>query len=166
MRKIILFTVSSLFFISCSTTKSGTSKTLDIVGSGVVHKPVIVDLDVKQEKTSKKIELTNVLSLDAAKNEAVRELLKEQGGDILVEPTFDSSTKNGKTQLTVYGWVANYKNFRPIQESDIKFLEVKPNYLQKAETYQPVTEKKKGKGLGWIAVAGLVLAGSIVATSL
>lgn len=106
------------------------------------------------------------MSLDAAKNEAVRDLLKEKNADILVEPTFDSSTKMGKTTLTVHGWVANYKNFRPVEEKDIKFLEIKPNYLQKAETYQPVTEKKKTKGLGWLVVAGLAIAGGIAATSL
>lgn len=166
MKKIILIFAITLSVISCTTTKSGTSKTLDIVGSGVVHKPVIADLDVNQEKVSKTVELKNVLSLNAAKNEAVRDLLKEKNADILVEPTFDSSTKMGKTTLTVHGWVANYKNFRPVEEKDIKFLEIKPNYLQKAETYQPVTEKKKTKGLGWLVVAGLAIAGGIAATSL
>jgi hypothetical protein len=40
----------SLSLMSCSTTKSGTAKTIDIVGAGVIHKPIVVDLEVKQEK--------------------------------------------------------------------------------------------------------------------
>lgn len=164
MKKIILIFISSLFVVSCTTTKSGTAKTLDIVGPGVIHKPVIADLDVNQEKVSKTVELKNVLSLDAAKNEAVRDLLNEKNADILVEPTFDSSTKMGKTTLTVHGWVANYKNFRPVEEKDIKLLEIRPNNF-KADTYQPVTEKKKAKGLGWIIVAGLATIGGVVAAA-
>ncbi len=159
-----MFILIALSLISCSTTKSGTAKTMDIVGSGVIHKPVIVDLDVKQEKASKTVVLTNVLSLDNAKNEAVRELLKEKSADILVEPTFDSKTKNGKTELTVYGWTANYKNFRQVEEKDIKLLEISPS-LRKAETYQPVVEKKKGKGLGWVIGGAAILVGAIIATS-
>jgi DNA/RNA endonuclease YhcR with UshA esterase domain len=162
--KKAMFILISLSLISCSTTKSGTAKTMDIVGSGVIHKPVIVDLDVKQEKASKTVVLTNVLSLDNAKNEAVRELLKEKSADILVEPTFDSKTKNGKTELTVYGWTANYKNFRQVEEKDIKLLEISPS-LRKAETYQPVVEKKKGKGLGWAIGGAAILVGAIIATS-
>ena len=164
MRKIILVGLLAIFSTSCSITKSGTAKTMDIVGSGVIHKPVIVDLDVKQEKTSKTVVLTNVLSLENAKNEAVRELLKEKSADILVEPTFDSKTKNGKTELTVYGWTANYKNFRQVEEKDIKLLEISPS-LRKADTYQPIVEKKKGKGLGWAIAGGAILVGAIIAGS-
>lgn len=164
MRKIILVGLIGVISTSCSTTKSGTAKAMNIVGSGVIHKPVIVDLDVKQEKTSKTVVLKNVLSLDNAKNEAVRELLKEKNADILVEPTFDSKTKNGKTELTVYGWTANYKNFRQVEEKDIKLLEISPS-LRKAETYQPIVEKKKGKGLGWALAGASILAGAIIAGS-
>lgn len=142
-----MFILISLSLMSCSTTKSGTAKTIDIVGAGVIHKPIVVDLEVNPTKISKTVELRNVLSLDNAKNEVVSELLKEKSADLLVEPTFESKTKNGKTELTVYGWTANYKNFRQVEEKDIKLLEISPS-LRKAETYQPVVEKKKGKGLG------------------
>lgn len=162
MRKIILFGWIAIVTTSCSITKSGTAKTMDIVGSGVIHKPVLVDLDVKQEKVTKTIVLRNVLSLDNAKNEAVRELLQEKNADILIEPTFDSKTKNGKTELTVYGWPANYKNFRQVEDKDIKLLEISPS-LRKAETYQPIVEKKKTKGLGWVLGGGILLAGAIFA---
>lgn len=164
--KKVMFILISLSLISCSTTKSSTSKTIDIVGAGVIHKPIVADLEVNPTKASKTVELRNVLSLDNAKNEVVSELLKERNADLLVEPTFESKTKNGKTQLTVNGWTASYKNFRPIEEKDIKFLEVKPNLLQKANTYEPIIEKKKKNTglwltLGAVVVGGILLGGSI-----
>jgi hypothetical protein len=162
--KKVMFILISLSLMSCSTTKSGTAKTIDIVGAGVIHKPIVVDLEVNPTKISKTVELRNVLSLDNAKNEVVSELLKEKSADLLVEPTFESKTKNGKTELTVYGWTANYKNFRQVEEKDIKLLEISPS-LRKAETYQPVVEKKKGKGLGWAIGGAAILVGAIIATS-
>lgn len=157
--KNLFIIIAALAITSCSTTKSGTSKTMDIAGPGVFHKPVIVDLDVAQVKSEKTVSLRNVTSLDAAKNEVVRDLLFEKKADILVEPSFFSTTKNGKTELTVYGWTANYKNFRPIEDEDIKFMEIKPNLLQKADVYQPVTAKKKSNA-GWI-IAGAVVVGGL-----
>lgn len=164
--KKVMFILISLSLISCSTTKSSTSKTIDIVGAGVIHKPIVADLDVNPTKTSKTVELRNVLSLDNAKNEVVSELLKERNADLLVEPTFESKTKNGKTQLTVNGWTASYKNFRPIEEKDIKFLEVKPNLLQKANTYEPIIEKKKKNAGLWVALAAVVVGGIVLGGTL
>lgn len=164
--KKVMFILIALSLISCSTTKSSTSKTIDIVGAGVIHKPIVADLDVNPTKTSKTVELKNVLSLDNAKNEVVSELLKERNADLLVEPTFESKTKNGKTQLTVNGWTASYKNFRPIEEKDIKFLEVKPNLLQKANTYEPIIEKKKKNAGLWVALAAVVVGGIVLGGTL
>ena len=69
--KKVMFILIALSLISCSTTKSSTSKTIDIVGAGVIHKPIVADLEVNPTKTSKTVELKNVLSLDNAKNEVV-----------------------------------------------------------------------------------------------
>ena len=164
--KKVMFILIALSLISCSTTKSGTAKTMDIVGAGVIHKPIVADLVVNPTKTSKTVELKNVLSLDNAKNEVVSELLKERNADLLVEPTFESKTKNGKTQLTVNGWTASYKNFRPIEEKDIKFLEVKPNLLQKANTYEPIIEKKKKNAGLWVTLAAVVVGGIVLGGTL
>lgn len=165
MKKIIFLFSLGVLFTSCSVTKSGTAKSMDIVGPGVIHKPIVVDLDVNPVKSVTTSTFSGIESMQNAKNDVVRQLLKEHNADVLVEPTFETETKNGKTQLTVKGWPATYKNFRPIEEKDLKFLEVRPSYLQKAETYQPVTqEKSKNKGL-WV-VLGTVILGGLVAASL
>jgi hypothetical protein len=165
MKKLIfLFTLSALV-ASCSVTKSGTAKSMDIIGPGVLHKPVVVDLNVKPEKAEVTTTFTGIESVENAKNEVVRKLLKEQNADVLVEPTFETISKNGKTELTVKGWPATYKNFRPIEEKDLKLLEVKPSYLQKAETYQPVIQEKKNRAGLWIALSA-ILVGGLLATTL
>lgn len=165
MKKIIFLFSLSILLASCSVTRSGTAKSMDIVGPGVIHKPIVVDLNVKPEKSEVTSTFSGIESMQNAKNDVVRKLLKEQNADVLVEPTFETMTKNGKTELTVRGWPATYNNFRPIEEKDLKLLEVKPSYLQKAETYQAITqEKKKNKGL-WVILA-TVLIGGLVATTI
>jgi hypothetical protein len=144
MKKVV-FILVSFSLLSCATTKSGTSKTIDIVGAGVIHKPVIADLDVNQQKITKTINLKSMESLENSKNEAIRELLKENGADLFIEPKFESVTKNGKTELTISGWLAYYKNFRTIEEKDIKLIEVNPFILNKPDTSQSIILKKEKK---------------------
>jgi hypothetical protein len=142
--KIYTLALLSLTIFSCQTVKTGTAKTLDIYGLGVIHKPVIVDLDVKEEKISKTITLRSMDNLSAAEAEIVRELLKENNADILVEPKFYSVSKNGKTELTVTGWLGYYKNFKTIEEKDLKLLETKPSTLIRVENSQSsILEKPK-----------------------
>jgi predicted thioredoxin/glutaredoxin len=144
--KLKFFTLAflSLTIFSCQTVKTGTAKSIDISGVGVIHKPVIADLDVKETKIIKTITLKSMESLENAKNEIIRELLNENNADLLVEPKFESKTKNGKTDLTVTGWLAYYKNFRTIEEKDIKLLEVRPAIINRVETNQStILEKLK-----------------------
>ena len=142
--KIYTLALLSITVFSCQTVKTGTAKTIDISGVGVIHKPVIADLDVQEQKITKTITLKSMESLEAAKNEIVRNLLNENNADLLVEPKFESKTKNGKTDLTVTGWLAFYKNFRTIEEKDIKLLEVRPAVINRVETNQStILEKVK-----------------------
>jgi hypothetical protein len=143
MKLKISVALLSLTLFSCQTVKTGTAKSIDISGVGVIHKPVIADLDVKEEKITKTIMLKNLESLENAKNEIIRELLNENNADLLVEPKFESKTKNGKTELTVTGWLAYYKNFRTIEEKDIKLLEVRPAIINRVETSQSSILEKK-----------------------
>ena len=163
MKKVLLL-LSLIILASCSTTKSGTSKSIDIVGPGVIHKPVIADLDVSQEKISASSTFERLESMEVAKNEVIRKALKNSNADVLVEPTFESTTTNGKTDLTVSGWPAKYKNFRQVNEEDIKFLEIQPHYLRKAEVSETSTvEKKRGNGLLWIILVLAAGAGAAAA---
>lgn len=134
--KIILAFAVFTTLISCKTVNSGTSKSIDISGVGVIHKPVIADLEIAKEKSTKMMVFKNVVSLNNAKNEIIRILLIENNADLLVEPKFDAKTKNGKTELTVTGWLAFYKNFRTIEEKDLKLIEIRPAVIRQVETNQ------------------------------
>jgi DNA/RNA endonuclease YhcR with UshA esterase domain len=139
----ILLLIFSTVLVSCKTVKSGTSKSIEIHGVGVIHKPVIVDMDVNQQKTSKTIIVKNMESLEKIKSEIVRELLNENNADLLVEPNFIAKTKNGKTELTVTGWLAFYKNFRMIEEKDIDLLKLKPSQTNTIEVINAKDIKDK-----------------------
>ncbi|SRR5690554_279725 len=142
MKKVILTLFGGLFMMSCATTAtSGTSKTMDIIGPGVFHVPVVADLEVSSTKVSATEVFSMGTMLESAKRETVRKLLQAYGADVLVEPTFETVSK-GKITITVYGFPAKYKNFRSVKEDDLKFLELSPKYLQKAETQESLLIKK------------------------
>ena len=161
MKKILLFFIT-VSFISCSVSKTSTVKTMDVVGSGIIYKPVVADLIVKEEKVSAVISYSSTENtMDNAKNEVVRKALNNASGDVLVEPVFESITKNGITELTVKGWAGNYKNFRPVEEKDIKLLEIKPS-LHKANVYESVVDVKKKKTGLWVTLGLLFVAGLMI----
>ncbi len=144
MKKLLFFLLVIVTNISCTTLKSGTAKSIDIVGDGVIYKPVIADLEVNQQKSSKTIKVKTAVSLETAKDDVIRELLNENNADILVEPKFQTISTNGRTELTVTGWLAYYKNFRPIEEKDLKFLNIRPSTVNILETKQnTINDKKK-----------------------
>lgn len=141
--KLGLIFIMAIAVTSCQTVKSGTAKSRDIVGIGIIHKPVIADLDVNQQKVTKTINLKGLESLESAKSEAIREILKENNADLFIEPKFETITKNGKTELTINGWLAFYKNFRTIEEKDIRLIEVNPFGSYNSEKSQPVIISNK-----------------------
>lgn len=164
---LILLTSLSLLF-SCSTSyKTTSTKSLDIYGSGVIHKPVIADLEVKEFKvTGSATSDFQTSGIAQLKQKAIANALKEAGGDLLVEPRFSTESSRGRTTVTVSGWPASYKNFRSIQKDDIELL--KAGVVQKAEVHEPAQIiKKKNIGLliGSITLGVLLLAGISAAAS-
>jgi hypothetical protein len=124
-KQILSITVLVLTILtSCSVVKTNTSKTLDIYGAGVLHKPVIVDLEVKEIRVTGMATLTKGVSLEPVKQEAVADALRKSGADVLVEPKFETKTSGGRTTATVTGFPATYKNFRSITLEDVKLLRV------------------------------------------
>lgn len=140
----IIIILSAVYLLpSCGTTKTSTTKSLDIYGSGVIQKPVVVDLNVSQTKVTGYAKGSSRESLETIKLKAVGDALKKANADVMVEPKFDTETKGGYTTAYVSGWPATYSNFRPIATEDIPLLEA--GILQKAEAYAPpvVASRKK-----------------------
>ncbi|MES2429435.1 MAG: hypothetical protein V4556_00785 [Bacteroidota bacterium] len=163
MKKQIFFALSALALLaSCSVTKSKTitTKTLDIYGAGVIHKPILVDLDVKETKVTGTATVYQASSLEEVKQLAVADAVKKVNCDVLVEPVYVTETSNGKTVATVTGFPATYKNFRAVKSEDIPLLQV--GIIQKAQVAEPpslIQKVRKGKG-GLVLLS--ILAGAAI----
>ncbi len=124
---------------SCRITKSttNTAKTLNIYGSGVIQKPVIVELDIKQTKVTATANGRLGSNLETLKAEAVSMAVKSAGADVLVEPTYTIVSNRGTSSVTVAGFPATYKNFRDIKIEDVPLI--KAGILQTARVAEPTT---------------------------
>jgi hypothetical protein len=155
----IITTLAIYILASCSVIRSHTTKMTEIYGSGVMQKPTLVDLEVKDTKAIGTATSSSGEPLLITKNNAVYDALKNANADVLIEPIFDTETSNGKTKVTVSGYPAYYKNFRPMVDKDTALI--KAGIMQKTSTYELPTEaKKKGGGspvLGALAGIGLAL---------
>ncbi|RZJ73116.1 MAG: hypothetical protein EOO45_10500 [Flavobacterium sp.] len=131
--------IITLTLASCSSLKSttNTSKTLNIYGSGVIQKPVIVELDVKQTKVTATSTGKLGSNIETLKAEAVSVAVKNAGADVLVEPTYTVVTNRGTSTVTVSGFPATYKNFRDIKPEDVPLI--KAGILQTAKVAEPTT---------------------------
>jgi len=138
--KFLLFVLAALSFSSCTVLKTYTSKTTDIYGSGVIQKPVVVELEVSENKVTGTATAVAGKNFETVKSLAVSDALKKAGADVLVEPQFETVTRGGTTTATVTGFPGTYKNFRDITIDDVELLKV--GILQKANVYQPAEEKK------------------------
>ncbi len=159
MKKILFIAVVTSFFLtSCVVVKTDTSKTMDIYGAGVIQKPVLVDLEVKETKVTGTATGTATgaagKTMDPIKQSAVADALKKANADVLVEPVFETVTTGGKTTATVTGFPATYKNFRSIKPEDVELLKV--GVTQKADVYEPPKDQQQKKNLA-AAIAGTVL---------
>ncbi len=127
MKKIGLILVLGLLITSCGVNKSmSTAKTMDIYGSGVIHIPVVADLEVSPTKVSATMNFSGDLMLitKANEQEVIAKAIKKVGADILIEPSFEKKQDGSEIIVTVTGFPAKYKNFRNAKSSDIELLKV------------------------------------------
>ena len=131
MKKLRLIVIAiSVLLTSCSVLKTSSIKTFDIHDTGVVQTPVLVDLDVNEAKVTGTAE-GDKDDLKQIKEDAILDALESSGADVLVEPRFKTVTHRGKTVVTVTGYPAVYKNFRPLTNDEILLYE--NGILQEAE---------------------------------
>ena len=158
----LVITLSILFLASCTTQHAITTKTTDIYGSGVIQKPVLVDMDVKEEKVSATINARGKKVSDDLKNQVLAEAIKKSNADVLVEPRFETDIKGRKMTVTVTGFPATYKNFHTIKQEEVELL--KAGKVQQVNTMDTNQIKSKGGkvvlavGLGIVLVVSLIIA--------
>lgn len=145
-----------LFLTSCASLQTRTAHTANVQGA-VIHTPVLADLDVKSVKVTGTASASAGNSTEAVKNLAINDALKTSSADLLVEPTFETQLKGGKTIVTVTGFPASYRNFRAATENDIAVMDAGSRYITSQARQEVVPEKKKGGGAGFV-VLGLLAA--------
>lgn len=165
MKKYLFLSLMILLMASCTVTNSkySTAKSIDINLTGIIQKPVVVDLDVKETKVSgTATEKSESVSIETVKQEAIVDAVKKSNADILVEPMFTTETIGEKITVTVTGFPANYKNFRSIKHEDLELLN--NGYLQKVNIYEPksssLVDSKKSK-LAAKIIASFLIVGAV-----
>ena len=156
----LIFTLSFLFLASCTTQHAITTKTTDIYGSGVIQKPVLVDMDVKEEKVSATINARGKKVSDDLKNQVLAEAIKKSNADVLVEPRFETDIKGRKMTVTVTGFPATYKNFHTIKQDEVELLKL--GKVKQVETMDAIQTKSKGGKLVLAVGLGIVLFVSLI----
>jgi hypothetical protein len=148
-------------FNSCRTIKNTTTKDTDVAGPTVIQKPVIADLDVKEKKVTGTFSGSSSFSMSYAKNMAIADALKASNADVLIEPRFETIKSWRNIEVTVTGYPATYKNFRPMEAADTIFV----NTAEPARDLQLFDSGSgSGRNVGKIALysgGGLVVAGGI-----
>lgn len=125
-----------------------TARSLDIYGPGVIHTPVIADLDVRENKVTGTA--TGHRSEPAAiKHSALADALRKAQADILVEPSYVLETSGNRTTATVTGFPANYKNFRQAVAADSTLI--RAGHMHRAQQLVPEEAPTKRKGGGVLA---------------
>lgn len=139
---IAVIAVSILFFSSCSSSKTMTSKSSDIYGAGVVQYPVVAEMEVSKTKVSGTIVWKGGgASTNTLKEMAISEAVKSANADVLIEPKFEVDVKGRKRTVTATGFPAKYTSFRNAVLSDT--LIAKVGTMQRTEEVEPATNPKK-----------------------
>ncbi len=140
-RKITTFVavIGAVFIMtSCMSTNSNSARTMEITKTGVIQNTVIVDLDIKQEKVTG-VATGKVTATASIKIDAVANALRPTNADILVEPSYNTVTSGSNITITVTGFPAYYKNFRPLTKKDIPLL--KAGRAKSLNTVSPSDKK-------------------------
>jgi hypothetical protein len=97
----------------------------------VIQEPTIAELDIANKKITKTVTWNYMpfgldrTQLSDRKENLVASVVKENDGDVLVEPQWEyTKTSFGERTLTVTGFVAKYKNFHKATPQDIEALKV------------------------------------------
>lgn len=93
----------------------------------------MADLSIDNERVEKStVWISNILTpadLEQRKSNLIVELCRQIGADVLVDPQFTFKKRIlGGGKLTVSGYPARYKNFRPMTDAEIDSLIISPKF--------------------------------------
>lgn len=128
MKKNLITLLAGAALLASCTTVEHTADTLPIKPVAYQH-PTVADLDVDSVKASGTTEWNfSLLPVGNAsprlrRQNLVADILSETGADVLVEPQVKFTKKTfGKRTLTISGYRARLRNFRPATDHDLAAL--------------------------------------------
>lgn len=125
----------AILLSSCGTIKKIEGKAVGI-DCNVTQYPTVADLNVKEKKVSGSIEWQDKwfgkrIPVQVRKGNLIAEVSAQAGADVLVEPQFifeQGSRGLRSRKLSVSGYPATFKNFRPATPADIELLKLTDSY--------------------------------------
>lgn len=149
MKKLFYLIIPLLVLTSCKSLKQYDSKVVSIKNE-VIQYPTLVNLDVQKESVTSSVEwktswFKRDISLEVRIGNLIAEMAHKAKADILVEPRFTIEAGSSgwrSKKLTITGYPASYKDFRPATAEDLKALETMANSgkclhnIQQAQTYK------------------------------
>lgn len=163
MKSKMLLIVGAVLLTSCAAVnKVETAKTLGIYGPGVLQNPVVADLDVRETKVSGSATGSSTAP-NVVKNMALADAIKKANADVLVEPTFELSTKGGKTTATVQGFPATYRNFRNATPADSLLIQSGHMHYARTAVVDDAPAKRGGGGVAVVVTLVLLAIAGVIA---
>ena len=157
---------------SCSSfSKVEDAKSIEVYKPALTANPLITDLDIQDAKVSGAA-TGSTINVAKLKDEAIADAIKKSNSDVIIHPSYSVVSKSNKSTVTVTGFAATYKNFRPVAERDSIFF--KPDNQLKDNQFtnnianndaKVKTEKKpvkKVKSKQWIKKAVVIYIGVLV----
>ncbi len=143
MKRTLLICTMLIGLSACETIKISTAKTIEIQNNGIIQKPTIADLEVKPTKVSGSGISSGAETFDNVKTRAVSDAIKQANCDLLVEPIYEIEKTGNSFKVTVTGYPASYKNFRPITEEDLKLINESSSKKVKTSEVTPTTRSSQ-----------------------
>ena len=157
--QILSITLLLFAFNSCKTIKTASSKNKEIAGPTVIQKPVVADLIVSETKVTGTFSSTGRTTVNTAKKMAIADALNKAKADVLVEPQYEITKSFMRVDVTVKGYPANYKNFRPMEPKDTLFI----NTVQPTKDFKGIVNKSgRGGKIALISSGTAVVAGGLI----
>lgn len=160
---LLIYLYKAFYFtLHAQRQKNQTTRTTDIYGAGVIHLPVVADLDVDGAKVISKVSGTGTVV--AFKRDAISNATELSNADVIAQPTFKITTSGTRTTAEVEGYPAKYSNFRHLSVEEIPLIEAGV-WQRPAENEEPVQIKKK-RGAGVAILSTILLVGTAVGLTL
>jgi hypothetical protein len=136
LKKIQFLATCSILFSCSSEVLQIKMRVLQSEQIQIIPKPTLMDLEIKEKKVkAEAIGSLHKSTVDGLKEKALYEAIKTSGADILVEPHYETVKEGGKITVTVTGFPAIIKSFRPVADTELPLLNMNDKLVAK---YYPV----------------------------